>query len=111
MTYVVSAPLIAVVVSGEWRQLLAGAAVPSGVKSDDLDRLEREGYIKKTKAQDKGEAAKDEKSGAVPPAKSGPGSGKKAWQDYAETVGVNVDESADRDAIIAAVAAAGQPTE
>lgn len=112
MTHVVTAPLIAVVVSGEWRQLLTGATVPSGVKSGDLERLEREGYIKKVAAPEPEEGDDQVQQGDVkPPAKSGPGSGKAAWHEYAKSVGVTVDESADRDAIIAAVAAADKPTE
>ncbi|WP_193117040.1 hypothetical protein [Brachybacterium tyrofermentans] len=112
MTHVVTAPLIAVVVSGEWRQLLTGATVPSGVKSDDLKRLEREGYIEKAEGQESAEDEGQESQGDVkPPAKSGPGSAKGAWREYAESVGVSVDESAERDDIIKAIAAAGKPTE
>lgn len=112
MSHVVAAPLIAVAVSGEWRQLLAGATVPSGVKSDDLERLTREGYIRKAEGEPAIEdAGTDEQGDVKPPAKSGPGSAKGAWREYAESVGVAVNESDDRDAIIAAVATAGKPTE
>ncbi|MGO2313007.1 MAG: hypothetical protein ACTIOA_07300 [Brachybacterium tyrofermentans] len=112
MTHVVTAPLIAVAVSGEWRQLLTGAPVPSGVKSADLDRLEREGYIEKVSTPEPDRDDEQDNTGDVkPPAKSGPGSAKGAWREYAESVGVSVDESAERDDIIKAIAAAGKPTE
>lgn len=112
MSHVVAAPLIAVRASGEWRQLLAGAPVPSGVKSDDLKRLEREGYIKKVADELVDEREDQDSQGDVtPPAKSGPGSGNAAWHDYAKAVGVSVDESAERGDIIKAIAAAGKPTE
>ena len=58
---------------------------------------------------DSDEPSADGADGA--PAKSGPGSGKAAWRDYAASVGVAVDESLDRDEIIQAVADAGKPTE
>lgn len=38
-----------------------------------------------------------------PPPRSGPGSSKKAWADYADALGVTVPAGADRDRIIAAV--------
>lgn len=112
MSYVVTAPLIAVVVSGEWRQLLTGATLPSGVKSGDLDRLTREGYIRKVEDAPAAEVEGEDTQGdAQPPAKSGPGSGNAAWHNYAKAVGVSVDESAERGDIIKAIAAAGKPTE
>lgn len=111
MTHVVTAPLIAVVVSGEWRQLLAGAIVPSGVKSEDLERLAREGFIREDKSAPATEPVADERGDVKPPAKSGPGSGAAAWRTYAEAVGVAVDESAERADIIKAIVAAGKPTE
>jgi hypothetical protein len=46
-----------------------------------------------------------------PPPKSGAGSGAKAWRGYAEAEGVTVDEKASRDDVIAALEAAGVPTE
>lgn len=112
MSHVVTAPLIAVRVSGEWRQLLTGAPVPSGVKSDDLKRLEREGYIRKVAGAPVDESEDQAPQGDVkPPAKSGPGSGAAAWRIYAESIGVSVDESSEREATIKAIAAAGKPTE
>jgi len=47
----------------------------------------------------------------TPPPKSGPGSGADAWRTYAGEVGVEVDEKANRDAVIAALEAAEKPTE
>lgn len=46
----------------------------------------------------------------IPP-KGGAGSGKEAWADYAAERGVEVDEDATRDEIVAALDAAGVPTE
>lgn len=112
MTHRVTAPLVVVVASKVRHMLYLGATLPSGVKSDDLKRLEREGYIEKVADQEPAEDKDQDPQGDVkPPAKSGPGSGKAAWQDYATSVGVTVDDSADRDDIVKAIAAAGKPTE
>jgi hypothetical protein len=46
-----------------------------------------------------------------PPPKSGRGSGVKAWADYAKASDVDVDEAATKEQIIAALDAAGVPTE
>lgn len=48
--------------------------------------------------------------GEVPP-KGGAGSGKDAWAAYAASRGVEVDEDATRDDIVAALESAGVPTE
>ena len=45
------------------------------------------------------------------PAKAGPGSSKTAWTEYATTNGVEVEDGATRDEIIAALDAAGVPTD
>lgn len=113
MTHVVTAPLIAVVVSGEWRQLLAGAAVPSGVKSEDLNRLEVEGYIKAVEAPvtDVAVAESTTAPAVKAPNRKGPGSGTEAWKTYAAGLGVDVSDAADRDAVIAALEAVGHPVE
>ena len=50
-------------------------------------------------------------SAEAPPARSGAGSGKDKWVAYAEANGVTVDDDATRDDVIAAVEAAGVPTE
>jgi hypothetical protein len=49
-------------------------------------------------------------AGAIPP-KGGPGSGTAAWAAYAGEVGVDLEEDASREDIIAAIEAAGRPTE
>lgn len=46
-----------------------------------------------------------------PPPKGGPGSGAPAWRDYAASKGVQVADDASRDDVIAALTAAGVPTE
>jgi hypothetical protein len=51
-----------------------------------------------------------EAPGSAPP-KSGKGSGRDAWAEYAEALGVTVDHDANRDDIIAALAEAGHLTE
>lgn len=113
MTHVVTAPLIAVVARGERHSLYAGAIIPSGVKSEDIERLAREGYIREVEAApavaDGGDAAPVEPSAI--PAKDGPGSGKARWAEYAASVGVEAPDGAARDAIIQAIAKAGHPTE
>lgn len=48
---------------------------------------------------------------AGPPPKAGKGSSKEAWVEYATAHGVELDPEATRDAIIAALEAAGIPTE
>lgn len=48
--------------------------------------------------------------GGVPP-RGGPGSGRDAWAEYAGANGVEIDEDASRDDIIAALDSAGVPTE
>lgn len=112
MSHVVTAPLIVVVASGVRHSLYTGAVIPSGVKSEDLERLTREGYIRKVEDEPAPEDQDEDVQGDVkPPAKSGPGSGAAAWHEYAKSVGVSVDESAERGDIIKAIAAAGQPTE
>lgn len=112
MTHVVTAPLIAVVASGVRHSLYAGATVPSGVKSEALERLEAEGYVSRVDGPAVECVEVEPVSAPSPaPAKSGPGSGKAAWRGYAESLGVDVPESADRDGIVRAVAAAGHPTE
>jgi len=49
--------------------------------------------------------------GDAPPPKSGPGSAKAAWVAYAQSHGVEVEDDATRDDIVAAVAAAGVAVE
>lgn len=113
MTHVVTAPLIAVVARGERHSLYAGAIIPSGVKSEDIERLVREGYIREVEGApavvDGGDQVPAEPTAV--PAKEGPGSGKARWAEYADSVGVEVPEGAARDAIIQAIAKAGHPTE
>lgn len=46
-----------------------------------------------------------------PPAKAGPGSSAEAWRNYASAIGVEVSGNADRAEVIAALEAAGKPTE
>lgn len=113
MTHVVTAPLIAVSVAGEWHQLLAGAVVPSGVKSEDLNRLKSEGYIKTVEAPatDVVVPGVATAPAAKAPNRKGPGSGTEAWKTYAAGLGVDVSDAADRDAVIAALEAAGHPVE
>lgn len=113
MTHVVTAPLIAVVANGERHSLYTGAVIPSGVKSEDIERLVGEGYIREVAdapAQDEAAQEAPAEPSAVP-AKDGPGSGKARWADYAESLGVEVPEGAARDSIIQAIAEAGHPTE
>lgn len=50
-------------------------------------------------------------SGGTVPPKSGTGSGRAAWASYAQDNGLAFDNSSSRDDIIAALAAAGIPTE
>lgn len=112
MTHVVTAPLIVVVASGVRHSLYAGAVIPSGVKSEDLDRLTREGYIRSEVSPVVERDEQESPAEPAPiPAKDGPGSGKARWAEYAASVGVEVPEGADRAAIIGAVAKAGHPTE
>lgn len=47
----------------------------------------------------------------VPPPKGGAGSGVAKWREYADATGVQVDDEASRDDVIAALDAAGVPTE
>jgi len=53
----------------------------------------------------------DDGEASAPPPKGGPGSGRDAWVEYAESLGVVVDEDATRDEIIDAVADAGHPVD
>lgn len=113
MTHVVTAPLIVVVANGERHSLYTGAIIPSGVKSEDISRLSREGYIREAEhvaapVADEGETPREPSD---IPAKDGPGSGKARWADYADSLGVEVPDGAGRDVIIQAIAEAGHPTE
>lgn len=113
MTHVVTAPLIVAVAHGVRHSLYAGATVPSGVKSEDIERLVREGFIREVEDSAPDRPAKGE-SRVEPspiPAKEGPGSGKARWAEYAASVGVEVPEGASRDAIIEAIQQADKPTE
>jgi hypothetical protein len=113
VTHVVTAPLIAVVANGERHSLYTGAIIPSGVKSEDIERLTREGYIREvedTPTEPGGEGEAPSEPSAIP-AKDGPGSGKARWADYAASLGVDVPEGAGRESIIQAIAEAGHPTE
>ena len=113
MTHVVTAPLIVVVAHDVRHSLYAGAIIPSGVKSEDIERLAREGYIGEVEGAPV-EVDGDDEAPAEPtaiPPQEGPGSGKARWADYAEGLGVQVPEGAARDAIIQAIAKAGHPTE
>lgn len=65
--------------------------------------------ITNPKAWGEDEAAEAASDG--PPPKAGRGSGKEAWAAYAEAKDVEFDADASRDEIIAAVEAAGVPTE
>lgn len=49
--------------------------------------------------------------GPAAPPKSGAGSGRDAWAEYAAARGVTVPEGASRDDIVGALESAGQPTE
>lgn len=55
--------------------------------------------------------ADDDSGEAGIPPKGGAGSGKDAWKAYADSLGVAVDDEASRDDIVAAIEAAGHPTE
>lgn len=61
-------------------------------------------------AEVRSRADTDREPGAIPP-KGGPGSGRDAWASYANDVDVDVPSGASRDDIIAALEAAGKPTE
>lgn len=64
-----------------------------------------------TRITDDGDEAAESLADLAIPAKSGPGSGKQAWWQYAERNGVTVPEDPSRDDIIDACEAAGVPTE
>lgn len=104
-------PAVGVKVGGKVQLHYAGGIVTGG-DTEDVKRLVRGGHLEPIESKPAPDGRDEGDKGDVkPPAKSGPGSGKAAWQDYATSVGVTVDDSADRDDIVKAIAAAGKPTE
>lgn len=109
--YRVKSPAVGVKVGGKIGIFYAGGIVAGG-DAEDVERLVREGHLVPLESKSAPEGQGQAPQGDVkPPAKSGPGSGAAAWRDYAESVGVSVDESSEREATIKAIAAAGKPTE
>lgn len=87
--------------------LLAGDEVPAWAKEQVGDHC-FDGDS--NDADDDAPELESGEGGGIPP-KSGRGSGAQAWADYAQANGVDVDEDASKDDIIAALEAAGVPTE
>ena len=110
MGYRVKAAAAVVKIGGTERYLYQGAIVPEG--ATNAEHLEAIGLIEAfdvpaTEPEDTDPEGTD----ATPPPKDGPGSGKAAWHTYAAAVGVEVPADASRDDVIAAIEAAGKPTE
>jgi hypothetical protein len=88
-----------------------GGKVPA--KGDEVAQLKaRIAELEQERAESGRSPADD--PGNVPasvPPRSGPGSGADKWRAYAAGQGVQVDENASRDDVIAALTAAGKPTE
>jgi len=128
MSYKVTAPVVKVSIGSldgnrVARILRAGAIVPEGVAEESLDLLAARGLIEALPEPDvdpeadldpetlgdRGGAQGEEQP--TPPPKTGKGSGPEAWRAYAEKVDVEVPADASREDVIAAVDAAGKPTE
>lgn len=116
------------------RILRAGAIVPDGVAAESLEKLAARGFLEELEipvADSPGDlpptvpvipvggeqppagpaASGDEQGTVSPPPKAGQGSSAEAWRTYAAAVDVEVPADASRDDVIAALEAAGQPTE
>lgn len=111
------------------RILRAGAIVPDGVAAESLEKLAARGFIEELEIPeadslqdllpavpvvpvgDEQQSDEDGKQSAAAPPKAGPGSSAEAWRTYAAGVGVEVEADASRDDVIAALKAAGKPTE
>lgn len=78
-----------------------------------VEQPEREGDETEAEieALDAVESDETEDSGLPVPPQSGPGSGKDVWAAYADSKGVEYDDDATRDEIIAACKAAGVPVD
>jgi len=130
MAYRVKAVAAVAKVGGSQRYLYRGAIVPAA--ATNIDHLLEVGLIEEVSLLDETlEAAApvpiadgpeddalalastegDEGESAGPPAKAGPGSSAEEWRNYAAALGVAVPEDARRDDVIAALEAAGKPTE
>lgn len=112
------------------RILRAGAIVPAGVAAESLEKLAERGFIEEADdaeedepeapaqpeplppvSGDESPAVDSEQFEVAAPPKAGPGSSAEAWRTYAASIGVDVDAGASRDDVIAALEAAGKPTE
>lgn len=91
---------------GSPHALYAGDEVPAWAKDQVGDHC----FDADRDDADEAPELESEEGSGIPP-KSGRGSGAKAWADYAQAHGLNVDEDASKDDIIAALEAAGVPTE
>ncbi|GAA1714498.1 hypothetical protein [Brachybacterium phenoliresistens] len=127
MSYKVTAPVVKVSIGSldgnrVARILRAGAIVPEGVAEESLDLLASRGLIEALPEPDLdpeddidpetlGDAGAQGEERPTPPPKAGKGSGPEAWRAYAEKVDVEVPADASREDVIAAVDAAGKPTE
>lgn len=112
------------------RILRAGAIVPDGVAAESLEKLAARGFLEEVDDAEEAEpevpaqpeppapvsgdespAAESEQLEVAAPPKAGPGSSAEAWRVYAAGLGVDVADDASRDDVIAALEAAGKPTE
>lgn len=111
--YRVTAPVVKVAIGSLTgnrvaRILTRGALVPEGVDQALLDNLSARGLIESVEVN---EVVEPEQTDLTAPPKDGSGSGKAAWHTYAAAIGVEVPADASRDDVIAAIEAAGKPTE
>lgn len=114
MAYRVKTAAAVVKIGGSERYMYRGAPVPES--ATNLEHLLAVGLVEEFELvtvpepaprEDEGDGSKD----PTPPPKGGKGSGDDAWRTYAKAVDVEVPDDASRDAVIAAVEAAGKPTE
>lgn len=122
MAYRVKAVTAVIKVGGTEKYLNRGSFVPSAATNiehllavgllEEVELLEVDEPVDEAPKGD-GDGPKDGEQSepvTVPP-KAGAGASAEAWRNYAKSIEVEVADDASRDAVIAAVEAAGKPTE
>lgn len=126
MAYRVKAVTAVIKIGGTEKYLNRGSFVPSAATNiehllavgllEEVELLEIVGELVDETPQGDGDDQKQGDDGkqsepvTVPP-KAGAGASAEAWRNYAKSIEVEVADDASRDAVIAAVEAAGKPTE
>lgn len=126
MPYRVKAAAAVVKIGSSERYLYRGAVVPSAATNlehlldigllEEFELLEVAGELVDEAPQgagddeQQGDDGKQSEPVTVPP-KAGAGASAEAWRNYAKAIEVEVADDASRDAVIAAIEAAGKPTE